>query len=232
MRKEVWWREPGDELPVRGEGGERVLWAPWIRWQCQGTELSLRVIGVEPIALPEPEPSEPPEGAIARIAAALAGTGAQILLMNPGVAFGTARIGFCAGARLFAVETEADLACWDALLALGQPVYGLRGTVVADVLSPHPASVLSSLAYGQFVCEDGLRISHLSEDRTGVVLEVDRESQLWAVIRGGFETGGVTGTRLAWVDQGGEGSVRLVARAGEAMALTQPRFVAPRGKHA
>jgi hypothetical protein len=232
MRMDVLWREPGDQLVVRGEPGEQVLWAPWIHWRCQGIELRVRVIGAEPVPLPDPEPSEPPEGAIARLAAAVAGTGTQILLLNPGQAFGPTRISFCEGARLFAVDTEADLACWDAMLGLGQPVYGLRGRVIADVLSPHPASVLSSLAYGQFVCEDGLGITHLSEDRGGAVLEVERPAELCAVIRGGFETGTVSGTRLAWTDQGSEGSVRLVARAGAAMALTQPRFVAPRGKHA
>ena len=195
MRRIVDWLAPGDVVPV--DGGELSLWAPVLRWRCRETMLALRVLAAEPLALPDEEPSEDPASAIARLLAAMAGTGAQLLLLEPATALGLSRIAFAEGVRLFAVQTEADLACWDAQLALGQPVYGVRGRVVADVLSNHPASVLSSLAYGQFVCEDGLSVTSLTEDRTGAALTVERDAELCAVLAGGFETGHCRGRSLA-----------------------------------
>jgi hypothetical protein len=230
MRRVVDWQNPGDTVPV--DGGAMVLWAPVLRWHCRGTALGVRVLAAEPIPLPDEEPSEEPASAIARLLAATRSTGAQLILLAPTAAFSVARISMVEGVRLFAVTTESDVACWDAALALGQPVYGLRGRVVADVLNDHPASVLSSLAYGQFVCEDGLTVSSLREDRSGAELTVERDAELCAVLAGGFETGQVRGRTLAWRDQGHERVVRLVARDGTATAFTQPRFIAPLRTHA
>ncbi len=216
-------------IPVHDSDGKSVgeLWSRRLDWRCRDRRLDLQVIAVEPVALPEPEPSEPPESAIARIETAVARTGTLILLRNPSEAFGPGRISFTEGVRLFSIASDADEACWDAMLSLGQPVYGVRGLIACEVLRPHPASVLSALAYGLFVCEEGARLVSLLEDRAGVAWEVaDAAAKATVVIRGGYEAAILTGASGSWKDRGNEGYVRVVVRAGEGACWTQPRFIA------
>ncbi|MBA3707817.1 MAG: hypothetical protein H0W83_03225 [Planctomycetes bacterium] len=218
----------GDAVPIIAEGGEvGSLWSRRIDWCCRDHRLDLQILAAEELPLPEPEPSEPAEGAVGRIVQALAGSGAISILRNPAAAFGRDRISFADGLRLFAIGNEADEACWDAMLSLGQPVYGVRGILACDALRPHPASVLSALAYGLFTCEQGLRLA-LHEDRVGVAYECDRDDAVGTVIiRDGFEALRLTGRSGAYRDRGTEGYVRLVVRSGEDACSTQPRFIAP-----
>jgi hypothetical protein len=193
------------------------------------------VVFPEALPLPVAEASEPVAGALARIHQAIQGTGALLILRNPAAAFGPSRMSFADGVRLLAIESEEDEACWDVALTLARPVYGLRGAIRCQVLQPHPASVLSALAYGLFVCEESLSLSSLQEDRSGVSWQCERDDATASVIiRDGFEVASIPGRGGSWSDSGKEGYVRVVIRAGTAACWTQPRFVAPRGaaKHA
>lgn len=218
-------------IPFCDDHGRELgaLWAMPLVWACREQTLELTVIGAEPLALPAPEPSEPAVGAIARLLKALAGTGALVLLRNPAAAFGVERIAFSDGVRLFAISTEADEACWDAALSLGQPVYGVRGLIACEVWRPHPATVLSALAYGQFTCEEGLRLSGLAEDHVGVRYVAAVDAVGTVIIRHGFEAARLVGSRGDYRDRGNEAYVRVVVRAAGGACWTQPRFISPHG---
>jgi len=217
-----------DTLVATGPGVLLPLWSVRLSWRCADGLLSARIIACEPVSIPATEPSEPVAGAIARLAQCLAGHGAVLLLDHPASVLGPERIAFAEGVRLFDIRSDEDLACWDAALTLGLPVYGVRGDLVVDVLTPHPASVLSSLAYGLFYCRDGLDAVGLDERRDGVRLELDRPAEITVVVRSGFEAERHVGSVLDRLDQGSEGYVRLHARSGSAQLWTQPRFIAPR----
>ena len=51
-----------------------------------------------------------------------------------------------AGCRLLDLAAPGAAACWDALLAAGQPCYGVAGELVCQVARPGPAAVLAALA--------------------------------------------------------------------------------------
>jgi hypothetical protein len=219
----------GESIPLAADKPLEPLWTRRLQWMCRDKPLDLQVIFAEPLELPEAEPSEPPEGAIARLERAISGTGALLLLRNPAEAFGAERIGYAVGTRLFAIAGEADEACWDAMLSLGQPIYGVRGTVVCEALRPQAASVLSSLAYGQFVCEEGLALRRLDEDRERVAWDAGRaDAEAAVVIRGGYEAARLRGATGEWRDRGNEGYVRVTIRSGTDACWTQPRLIMPK----
>jgi hypothetical protein len=217
-----------DRIPVDGGPAGLALWQARLNWSCRGVPLALRMIGVEPIAVPDAEPSEPVPGAIARVVRAVAGNGALVLLENPDVALGVGQIAFAEGVRLFSIAAPADEACWDALLTLGQPCYGVRDEVVVEVVNPRPASIISALAFGVFYCHDGLEPLSLDEDREGVRWRTAVPTNGSVIGRGGFELASSTGSEGAWADRGNEGSVRVVLRSPVGSCWTQPRFIAPR----
>ena len=213
------------------------LWSHAARRRCRDGELAFRLIGADPVAVPEAEASEPVVGALARLLQACRGSGTLVMLENPAQAFGTERIPLTEGVRLFALHSDEDVACWDAILSLGQPIYGVRGMVAMEVMTAHPAGIVSALAYGLFTCDEGLSLTGLHEDRAGVAYASDRETTATVVIRGGFESvelHGAAGEQVRYVDRGGEAYVRLVItdRDGN-RCWTQPRFVVPAhgGKH-
>lgn len=216
-------------LIAAGDGHDCRLWSQRLRWTCRGVNLDLIVLGPEPVELPSPERTEPPEGAVARVVKACAGWGALVLLANPAEAFGPGRIAFADGIRLIGIATPEDEACWDALLALGQPVYGVRGTVVIDAMSAHPASVISSLAYGNCLACEGLEPVAFHEDRTSVSWDAGRDDAVATIIiKGGFEAQRIAAPTGSYTDQGHERTVRIVLRSGDAACWTQPRMIAPR----
>jgi hypothetical protein len=218
----------GDAIPLTADHPIAPLWTRRLDWRCRERRLDLQVIAVEPLAVPEPEPTEPPEGAIARVERALVGTGALLLLRNPAEAFGEERIAYAEGARLIGIASEADEACWDAMLTAARPVYGVRGTLACEVMTPRATSVLSALAYGLFVAEEGLSLGRLEEDRAHVAWDCGRaEAAATVLIREGFEAGRIAGAAGEWRDRGSEGYVRVVVRAGGDACWTQPRFIAP-----
>jgi hypothetical protein len=218
-----------DAVRLSGEAGPLgSLWSSVLDWRCQGQLLRLQALAAEPISLPAPEASEPASGAIARLQQALFGSGGLLVLRNPAAAFGAERIALASGVRLFAIGDPADELCWDAALTLGQPVYGLRGVISCTVSSAHPAAVVSALAYGNFCCEEGLRLERLEEDRSGVRLAARQPFTAAVIVRGGFEAARLQGAEVRWEDQGNEGYVRVVARSAGGACWTQPRFVAPR----
>ncbi len=231
--------QPGEyELPVFAADGRRAaLWASRQDWRCSDHLLRLLILGPEPIALPMSEPSEPAAGAVARLDRAVRGQGGIIALLNPAEAFGPERIAFAEGIRLFAITDPADEACWDAMLSLARPVYGLRGTISCDCLSLHPGALISALAYGNFVCEEGLTLEAFDEHRAGVDWRAGVDTEASVIVRGGFEASRVSGRSVAWRDRGSEGYVRMVIRGGGGALWTQPRFVAavtptaPTGNH-
>jgi hypothetical protein len=230
---------PGaNEMPVLAEDGRRAaLWASRQDWQCRDHLLRLLILGPEAIDLPACEASEPAAGAVARLDRAVRGQGGIIALLNPASSFGAERIAFAEGIRLFAIAEPADEACWDAMLSLARPVYGLRGTVACDCRSLHPGALISALAYGNFVCEEGLTLERFDEQRSGVDWRAAGDCEATVIIRGGFEAARVAGREGAWRDRGSEGYVRLVIRGGGGALWTQPRFVAavtpsaPTGSH-
>jgi hypothetical protein len=227
----------GSSIPILDGAGAVCanLWTQAGTWACRDAPLEFRVYAPEAIALPEAEPTEPVVGALARLLQALRGTGAVLMLGNPATALGPQRILYAEGVRLFAISDPADEAAWDALLAHGQPVYGVRGLATLEVMRPTAQAVLSALSYGLFTADEGLTLSGLHEDRAGVVYVADRPTTATVIIRGGFEAGTLTGTAgepVRYVDSGKEASVRLVIRdAAGNRCSTQPRFVVPQ-RHA
>ena len=223
----------GSAIPVRDAGGVEVctVWGHAARWQCRDAPLEFRIIGPEPLSLPTAEPSEPTVGALARLQQAIKGSGAIIVLVNPATAFGRERILYADGARLFAIATLADEACWDALLATGQPVYGIRGIASMELMRATAPAVISALAYGLFTCDEGLSLTGLHEDRAGVAYACDRATAATVIIRGGFEAEtlrGAPGAQVVRKDRGNEAVVRLVISDADGnRCSTQPRFVVP-----
>lgn len=217
------------DLLVHDDQGHTActLWTHVARWSCKDAGLAIQVIAPEPIPLPEPEATEPAPGALARLTQALMGSGGLLLLRNPAMAFGAERIALAQGVRLFAIAEPADEACWDAMLSLGQPVYGVRGIVACACRTAHPGAVISALAYGTFTCEEGLAVSVLDESRQGVKWTLPVEAETAVIVRDGFEAGRIRGVSGEWSDRGSEGYVRLVMRSPAGGAWTQPRFIAP-----
>jgi hypothetical protein len=218
--------ESGSAVPVEGLTGS--VWQARLEWRCSDGPLDLRVLAAEPVELPDAEPSEPVAGAIARVVAATRGSHALLLLANPAAALGAERIALADGVRLFAIASEADLACWDAALALGVPVYGVRGTVVTDLVGARPANLLSALAYGGALCCEGLEPVALLEDRAGVRWTLPEDGEGAVIVRQGFEVARIAGREGAWVDRGSEAYVRVELSTPAGRCWTQPRFIAPR----
>lgn len=209
------------------------LWCGRLSWVCRDVPVRLRVLCDAPLELPAPEPSEPPASAIARVLKAVAGQGALVLLENPAQALGAERILFAEGVRLFGISTEADTAAWDAMLSVGQPVYGVRGRLTLELDRPSALGAISALAYGLFTCDEGLLVEGLHEDRAGVGYVCAVATTATTIIRGGFEAGTLRGAPGATVhrpDTGNEAYVRLVIQGeGGGTVWTQPRFVVRRG---
>lgn len=218
----------GDACPVSGGPPGLALWHARLAWSCAGTPLDLRVLGAEAIPLPAAEPSEPVPGALARCVRAIAGQGALLLLANPAQALGPGRIALAEGVRLMAIADEADEACWDALLALGQPCYGVRGAVELDVLRPRPANIVSALSFGVFLCQEGLAPA-LDEGPRHVAWSCAEPVRAEVLGRGGFALAQADGPAGRYDDRGSEGVVRVVLRTADGRGCwSQPRFVAPR----
>lgn len=216
-----------DRWQVEGGPPGLALWRAALDWDCRGTPLRLRVLGVEAIPLPAPEPSEAVPSAIARCLRHLAGRGALLLLANPAQALGAQRIALAEGVRLLSIDGDEDVACWDALLALGQPCYGVRGTLAVEVLNPRPANLLSALSFGAFTCQDGLE-AEVEESPRHVAWTCAEPVTAEVVGKAGFPLAQRSGTAGRYDDSGVEGVVRVVLRAGQRSCWTQPRFVAAR----
>jgi hypothetical protein len=218
----------GDACPVEGGPPGLTLWHARLAWTCRGVPLDLRVFAPEPLALPPPEASEAVPSAIARCVRACAGSGGLLLLANPATALGPERIALAEGIRLMAITDATDEVCWDALLAFGQPCYGVRGTLAVEVLRPRPANILSALSFGVFYAADGLMPDTLDESPRHVAWACNEPVKAEVIGRQGFTLASVAGTAGRYDDLGNEGVVRVVLRAGERACWTQPRFVAPR----
>jgi len=216
----------GDSVPI--DGAQGALWQARMDWLCSDARLDMRVLAAEAVELPAAEPSEPVAGAIARLVAATRGSHALLLLGNPGQALGTSRVALAEGVRLFAVATETDMACWDAALALGMPVYGVRGCLVVDLVRARPANLRSAMAYGGMLCCEGLEPEALLEDRNGVRWTLPSTGEGVVIIRQGYEVARVAGREGAWIDRGNEGYVRVELHTDAGTCWTQPRFIAPR----
>jgi hypothetical protein len=223
----------GSSIPlVDAEGAVcGQLWTHAATWACRDAPLSFRLLGPEELQMPEPEPTEPVVGALARLLQTVKGTGAVVLLANPAQALGPQRILFAEGARLFSIARPEDEACWDAMLSQGQPVYGVRGIVSMEVMRPTAPAAISALVYGLFTCDEGLSLTGLHEDRAGVIYACDRPTTAAVIIRHGFEGGtlrGEAGAQVAYRDRGNEAYVRLViSDAAGNRCSTQPRFIVP-----
>jgi len=216
----------GDSVPI--DGAEGALWQARLDWRCSDARLDLRVLAAEPMAMPNYEASEPVAGAIARVVAATKGSHALLLLANPAEALGATRIALADGVRLFAITRDADVACWDAALALGVPVYGVRGCLVADLVRARPANLLSALAYGGALSCDGLEPEALLEDRQGVRWTLSAAGEGVVIVRQGFEMARIAGREGQWIDRGNEGYVRVELHTADGACWTQPRFIAQR----
>lgn len=217
----------GDSCPVDGGPSGLVLWHARLAWTCRGTPLDLRVFAPEPLRLPEPEASEAVPSAIARCVRACAGHGALLLLANPAAALGPEHIALAEGVRLMAIADEADEACWDAMLALGQPCYGVRGTLAVEVLRPRPANLLSALSFGVFYAADGLEPTSLDESPRHVAWSCSETVGAEVIGRQGFTLARIDGHSGRYDDRGNEGVIRVVLRTGGRTCWTQPRFIAP-----
>jgi hypothetical protein len=204
------------------------LWGAEIDAACLEGRLRARLLGPEPVPVPALD-GLPMPAALAALVASVQGRGALVHLRNPAQALGPERIAYAEGIRLIGIGSDADEACWDRLLSLGQPCYGVRGRLRLDVSSAHPAAAVSALAFGSFVCEDGCRLRSLHEDRQGVRWAVDADAaRATVVVKDGFAAATIPGAAGAWQDRGHEGYVRVVVQAGAGRVWTQPRLIAPR----
>ena len=217
-----------DEAHIALPGCERTLWSRRLAWTCRDAAVEVQILAAEPIDLPAPEPSEPAPSALARLVAAVRGQRALLMLLNPATALGAERIALAEGVRLFAISDERDLLCWDRALTLGLPVYGVRGTVVCDLLKPTPENLLAALGFGAFSCEDGLVPVELVEGPHGVRWRLSESGEAAVIVRGGFEAQRLRGVAGEWRDGGGEGYVRMEFSTPHGRCWTQPRFIAPR----
>ncbi len=228
----------GDDLPLVDDDGAIVarLWRGRLRWRCADGALDLIVVALAAPTLPVGEPSEPVAGAIARVLVGLRAQAESIgptltLMVAPAATLGAESIALAEGVRLLAIDSDADEACWDAALACGLPVYGVRGVCVLDVARADPAAAILALGLGGFTCGDR-ELAELTEDRVGTGWRVagdDADAAVATVIvRGGFEAATIRGPAGAWRDRGDEGLVRVVVRTPTGTCWTQPRFVAPR----
>ncbi len=228
----------GDDLPLVDDGGAIVarLWRGRLRWRCADGALELIVLALSEPTLPDHEPTEPIAGAIARVLLALRAQAEAIgpmlsLLVAPAATFGADAIALADGVRLIAIDNDVDEACWDAALACGMPVYGVRGVCALDVARADATSAILALGLGGFTCGDR-ELAQLIEDRAGTrwrVAGADADAAVaTVVVRGGFEAAEIRGAEGTWVDRGDEGSVRVVVRTPSGSCWTQPRFVAPR----
>lgn len=212
-------------IPVHGT--DVALWAGRVAWACRDAPLRAMVIAADPVDLPPAEPTEPIPSALARLVASLRGQRALLLLANPAAALGAERIGLAEGVRLLAIADERDLLCWDRALTLGMPIYGVRGTLVCDLLRPTADNVLSALGFGAFRCEEGLAPVELAEDPYGVRWRLAEAGEATVIVRGGFEAHRQRGVAGEWRDGGGEGYVRMEFSTASGRCWTQPRFIAP-----
>jgi hypothetical protein len=222
-----------EHLDVLAQDGTAVtLWTRILDWGCSDGPLRMQVIASERLALPGREASEPMVGAIARVQRAINGHGGMILLHDPATVFSAERIALAHGVRLFAIDQPSGEALWDAALSLGQAVYGVRGTLVIDSSSLHPAAVMSALAFGSFSCCEGLILSELNEDRSGVGFTCAEAVEATVIIHGGFEAATIRGRSGRWQDRGNEAYVRLRLHSANGTCWTQPRFIAVRAQTA
>lgn len=221
----------GDACPIAGGPPGLALRHARLAWRCADADLDLRVLSAAPLPLPAPEPSEPVPGALARCLRAAAGSGAVLLLANPAAALGRERIALAEGMRLLGIATAADEACWDALLALGQPCYGVRGELVLDAARPTADAVLAALAFGSFQACEGLEPLAVGEGPRHVAWTCGEAIDAEILGRGGFPLATLRGASGRYDDRGTEGVVRAVLRGATGACWLQPRFTAPRGTH-
>lgn len=199
---------------------------------ADGRELDLRLISLYPV----PSESlgwsadEQVEGVITRLAHQFRYPQALLILVNPDEALGEDHMAHVMGCHLMAITSPARELCWDAALAKGLPIYGVRDELRLTMTRIRATSVLSALAFGVFDCRNG-------SDLSGLSIEDHREGVRWAggpesmetaiVLREGYEIPQAPGPAGEWRDRGNEGVVRLRAQAGDATLWSQPRFIMP-----
>jgi hypothetical protein len=212
------------------------LWRASVDWPCRGADgravrVQARLIGTEAIALPVLALDQPVPVALAALVHAVRGHGALVALERPGEVLQQG-VGAAEGIRLLAVYDEADEAAWDALVSGGQPTYAVRDRLAMWMDQPDPSMVLSSLAFGGFICHRNLPLTHFEEDRTGVAYIADRPTTATVLIKDSFEAGrliGSPGATVRWTDGGREGVVRLcITDESGGCCWSQPRMVVPR----
>ena len=137
------------------------------------------------------------------------------------------------GCGLIAITSGDRELCWDAALAKGLPIYGLRDDLILTMTRLRAASVMSALAFGVFHCVKGKAFAtmQLEDERQGVTWSGGPEDLSTAVIlREGYEAQRLSGPAGEWRDRGNEGVVRLrmTAPSHQGGGLwSQPRFIMP-----
>lgn len=208
-----------------------VLWRARRRWTCRDAPLACCILAAEPFALPDEVADLPAASALAQALQACAAHGALLILANPAEAFGAQRIGWASGVRALAIGNAEEEACWDALLSLGQPCYGVAGRLVVTVLRPRPANVLSALSFGAFWSCAGLEPLAIEESPRHIAWRCPEAVEAEIVARQGFVVARQRGCEGRYEDTGREGYVRAVLRGPSGTCWTQPRFVMPRAGH-
>ena len=116
---------------------------------------------------------------------------------------------------LLAITDGSRELCWDAALAKGLPIYGLRDELRLSMTRLRAASVLSALAFGVFDCRNGA-------DLNQVVIDDHREGVRWSggpqqmettvVLREGYEIPQAAGAQGEWRDRGSRRSAPALQR--------------------
>ena len=197
-----------------------------------GRRLDLRLISLEAPAEDALlwSPDESVEGVLARLAQQFRYPQALLILANPEEALGEEHMAHAMGCGLLAIDEPSRELCWDAALAKGLPIYGIRDELRLSLTRQRASSILSALAFGVFDCRNGTALDEVSveDHREGVRWSgVPDSAQTVIVLREGYEIPQPPGAEGAWRDRGNEGVVRLRMRADDACLWSQPRFVMP-----
>jgi len=200
---------------------------------ASGAALDLRLISLEPIPAEslKTDPREGVEAAITRFAKQFRFPEALLILVNPAQALGEEHMAHAQGCGLLAIETGEGELCWDAALAKGLPIYGLRDELRMVCRRVAATSVLSALAFGVFDCRQGAELEavQVHDDRNGVAWSGGPDDlQVSVILREGYEVHQANGPAGQWRDRGNEGVVRLrMTTPSGAKLWSQPRFIMP-----